>query len=47
MTDYAVVVVWPEYPIMTSAGHVTGVGHAGVVIVDGTSGETRYFEFGR
>ena len=47
MTDYAVVVTWPQYPITTSAGHVTGLGHAGVVIVDGGSGATRYFEYGR
>ena len=26
---------------------VTGIGHAGVTIIDGKSGETRYYEFGR
>lgn len=47
MTDYAVIVSWPQYPIATSAGHLPGLGHAGVVLVDGASGETKYFEYGR
>ncbi|GHC52722.1 hypothetical protein [Neogemmobacter tilapiae] len=47
MTDFAVIVTWPQYPIATSAGHVSGLGHAGVVLVNGASGETKYFEYGR
>ncbi|QFT33325.1 hypothetical protein FIV00_22735 [Labrenzia sp. THAF82] len=48
MTDYAIPIVWTNYPIATPSGPaVGGLGHAGVVIVQGSTGNTRYFEFGR
>ena len=48
MNDFAILVVWPEYPIEVSEGFsVEGLGHAGVVIVDGDTGITKYYEYGR
>lgn len=47
MTDYAIPIVWPNYPIAAGFGMVRGLGHAGVVIVDGSTGHTNYFEYGR
>lgn len=36
MTDYAVVLVFPEYVVGTGSGGVPGLGHAGVALIDGT-----------
>jgi hypothetical protein len=47
MPDYAIPIVWPGYQIATEFGQVGGLGHAGVVIVDGLTGNTRYFDYGR
>jgi len=47
MTDYAIPIVWANYPISTPVGPVEYLGHAGVVLVDGATGHTRYFEYGR
>ena len=48
MTDFAIPIVWVNYPITTPSGPaIGGLGHAGVVIVNGSTGHTRYFEYGR
>ena len=48
MTDYAIPIVWPDYRIVTPSGPaIGGLGHAGVVIVNGSTGATNYFEYGR
>ena len=47
MTDYAIPLVWPNYPIKIAGHSFLELGHAGVIIVNGETGYTRYFEFGR
>ena len=47
MTDFAIPLVWPQYPITKGEQQFVGVGHAGVIIVNGSTGHTRYFEYGR
>ncbi len=48
MTDFAIPIIWVNYPITTPSGPaIGGLGHAGVVIVNGSTGHTRYFEYGR
>ncbi|WP_218062811.1 hypothetical protein, partial [Phaeobacter sp. B1627] len=51
MTDYVIPIVWPSYPIQTGVSgqaiSVPGLGHAGVVVVNGTTGATQYYEYGR
>jgi RHS repeat-associated protein len=43
----AVFVVFPEYNISTPLGQVSGLGHAGVLLIDNETGKTVYYEFGR
>ena len=47
MTDYVIPVVWPRYDITSGDQQLTGLGHAGIILVDGNTGFTRYFEYGR
>jgi len=48
MSDYAISLVWSGYAITTpSDPAVGGLGHAGAVVVEGDTGATRYFEYGR
>ena len=47
MTDFAIPIVWPRYTITFGEQQFTGLGHAGIIVVDGDTGFTRYFEYGR
>ncbi len=51
MSDFVIPLVWPGYKItLDLPGRPIGVpalGHAGVVLVDGSTARTRYFEYGR
>ena len=43
----AVAIVFPDYKISTGFGKVSGLGHAGVLLIDNKSGLTKYYEYGR
>jgi RHS repeat-associated protein len=43
----AIAIVFPDYKISTGFGKVSGLGHAGVLLVDNKSGLTKYYEYGR
>jgi hypothetical protein len=46
--DISIPLVWPNQPINTgSSGAVTGIGHAGIIMIDGDSGNTTFVEYGR
>ncbi len=46
--DRVVVVVYPHVTIQVpGVGLVPEIGHAGVLLINGTSGLTKYFEYGR
>lgn len=40
-------IVFPDYKISTSLGKLSGLGHAGVLLIDNKSGLTKYYEYGR
>jgi hypothetical protein len=42
-----VLVIFPDYKISTPLGKVSGLGHAGVLLIDNKSGLTKYYEYGR
>ena len=42
-----VLVVFPDYKISTPIGKVSGLGHAGVLLIDNKTGTTKYYEYGR
>lgn len=41
------IVVFTQYKVGTPSGHMPGLGHAGIVIIDNKTGVTRYYEYGR
>jgi len=43
----AVAVVFPDYKISTPIGKVSGLGHAGVLLINNDTGLTKYYEYGR
>jgi hypothetical protein len=43
----AVLIVFPDYKISTPLGKVSGLGHAGVLLIDNKTGLTKYYEYGR
>ncbi len=43
----AVPIVFKDYLVQTDNGPMPKLGHAGVLLIDNTSGFTRYFEYGR
>jgi hypothetical protein len=43
----AIAVVFPDYKIATPIGKIGGLGHAGIVLIDNKTGQTRYYEYGR
>lgn len=43
----AIEVAFPEYEIQVGDKEVEGLGHAGVVIINNETGETKYYEYGR
>ena len=43
----AYIVVFPDYKIATPLGKIGGLGHAGSLIIDPSSGEAYYVEYGR
>lgn len=45
--DVLVPVVFPDYLISTPAGRLPYLGHAGVLIINGSTSQTRYYEYGR
>lgn len=47
--DIVVPIVFPDYKIETDTvlGKVGGLGHAGVLIIQGATGATKYYEYGR
>lgn len=45
--DAAVVIAFPDYLIGTPIGKVGNLGHAGILLIEGKSGTTKYFEYGR
>lgn len=45
--DAAIPLAFPDYRIQTPAGRIPELGHAGVLIIDGKTGTTKYFEYGR
>jgi len=42
-----VYIVFPDYKISTPVGKISGLGHAGVLLIDNKSGLTKYYEYGR
>ncbi|KAB1061174.1 hypothetical protein F3059_13585 [Salibacter halophilus] len=42
-----ILVVFPDYKISTPLGKVSGLGHAGVLLIDNKTGLTKYYEYGR
>ena len=42
-----VYIVFPDYKISTPVGKLSGLGHAGVLLIDNKSGFTKYYEYGR
>ena len=42
-----VIIVFPDYKISTPVGKIGGIGHAGVLLIDNKTGNTRYYEYGR
>lgn len=42
-----VYIVFPDYKISTPLGKISGLGHAGVLLIDNKSGLTKYYEYGR
>jgi hypothetical protein len=48
LSYYATLVVWPAYPIDScSKFGIIGVGHAGAILLDGTTGATSYNKYRR
>jgi hypothetical protein len=45
--DVAIPVVFPDYRISTPIGRLPWLGHAGLLFIDGRSGRTKYYEYGR
>jgi len=45
--DVVVPIAYPDYEISTPVGAVPGLGHAGVLFIDGKTGTTKYYEYGR
>ena len=43
----AIIIVFPDYKISTPLGKVSGLGHAGVLLIDNKTGVTKYYEYGR
>jgi RHS repeat-associated protein len=43
----AIPIVFPNYKIQTPVGRIGGLGHAGVLLIDPKSGQTKYYEYGR
>lgn len=43
----AILIVFPDYKISTPLGKVSGLGHAGVLLIDNKTGLTKYYEYGR
>lgn len=43
----AIPVAFPDYKITTPIGKIGGLGHAGIILIDNKTGNTRYFEYGR
>lgn len=43
----AIVIVFPDYKIQTPVGKISGLGHAGVLLIDNKTGLTKYYEYGR
>ena len=46
--DFAIVVVWPFYPLSPSpeSDPIEWPGHAGVILIEGDTGSTKYYEYG-
>ncbi|EBD9555971.1 hypothetical protein DBR62_08900 [Salmonella enterica] len=45
--DYVIPVVFPDYMIGVGGYKVPYLGHAGVLLIKGSSGVTKYYEYGR
>ncbi|ELW2865649.1 hypothetical protein ACAK56_001579 [Salmonella enterica] len=45
--DYVIPVVFPDYMIGVGGYKVPYLGHAGVLLIKGSSGGTKYYEYGR
>lgn len=47
MADVIIPIVFPDYKISTPIGKIGDLGHAGVLLIQGGSGLTKYYEYGR
>lgn len=47
MADVVIPIVFPDYKISTPIGNIGELGHAGVLIILGSTGTTKYYEYGR
>lgn len=47
MADVIIPIVFPDYKISTPVGKLGDLGHAGVLLIDGATGRTKYYEYGR
>lgn len=45
--DLVIPIVFPDYRISTPFGRISQLGHAGVLLINGHTGMTAYFEYGR
>jgi hypothetical protein len=44
--DYIIPIVYPDYKVSFAGQKLPYLGHAGVLIIQGTSGKTKYYEYG-
>ncbi len=42
-----ILIVWPDYKIKVGKRKYSGIGHAGVLLIDNKTGHTKYYEYGR
>ena len=45
--DVVIPIVYPDYKIAVGGRHLPYLGHAGVLLINGKSGGTHYYEYGR
>ncbi len=43
----AIAIVFPDYKIATPIGKISGLGHAGILLINPRTGLTKYYEYGR
>lgn len=45
--DVIIPIVFPDYKISTPVGNIGDLGHAGILVILGGKGTTKYYEYGR